>query len=284
MKRSYLILGALCATLVVADVTLAITLPRPSTAPVSASEAPAADTFDYSWTDLEPYIAHAGGGILGHTYTNSYEALLLNYHLDHRLFEFDFSLTGDDNTILTHDSTATPTSDNFNSTLIQDKFRPLSLDQLIKFLYSHPDAYIITDTKATDEPTTRLLLEQIRSAATDLDLSILDRFIIQIYHPDMLAWAMDIHPWKSIIYTLYQDPDWTPESVLAFAEKTGVKYITLFDTIATPETLKLWQAAGLLIGVHTINDLTSAQHFLDLGATNIYTDYLTPRAHPSSVL
>ena len=36
-----------------------------------------------------PYIAHAGGGILGYTYTNSYEALLSNYQLGHRLFEFD---------------------------------------------------------------------------------------------------------------------------------------------------------------------------------------------------
>lgn len=29
--------------------------------------------FDYSWT-TNPYIAHAFGGILGDTYTNSYEA------------------------------------------------------------------------------------------------------------------------------------------------------------------------------------------------------------------
>lgn len=59
--------------------------------------------FDYSWLENHPYIAHAFGGILGHTYTNSYEAFLLNYQLGHRIFEVDFSLTEDDYTVAAHD-------------------------------------------------------------------------------------------------------------------------------------------------------------------------------------
>lgn len=274
MKRSYLILGSLCAALAITDVVLAIALP--DSTPVTAESAPAEnDGFDYSWTNLSPYIAHAGGGILGHSYTNSYESLAFNYQLGHRLFELDFSLSSDNELIATHDPTTTST-DTFNSTLVENKFHPVSIDRLLDFLYHHPDVYIITDTKYTDEESTRSLLEHLRTAAEDLDPTILDRFIIQIYHPDMLPWVMDIYPWKSIIYTLYQNPEWTPENVLAFAESSGVKYITLFYAAASDEALDLWHSAGLYIGVHTINDLPTAKEASSRGATNVYTDYLLP--------
>jgi len=273
MKRSYIVLGSLCVALAVADITLALTLPRTS-APVLATTTEI-DGFDYSWVDLSPYIAHAGGGIFGHTYTNSYDALLYNYQLGHRLFEFDFSLSSDDGVILVHDS-ATATAGTFNSTLVQDQFHPLSLDQLLDFLYHHPGVYVITDTKSTDEATTRQLLGHLRSAAEDLDATILDRFIVQIYHPDMLPWVMDVYPWKSIIYTLYANPDWTPENVATFAKESGVKYITLFYTAASEKALNLWQSAGLYIGVHTINDLPTANQAFARGVTNVYTDFLLP--------
>lgn len=274
MKRSYLILGSLCVALAVTDVVLAITLPKSTS--VTAESAPAKnDGFDYSWINLGPYIAHAGGGILGHSYTNSYEALIFNYQLGHRLFELDFSLSSDNELVATHDPTTTP-ANTFNSTLVEDKFHPISIDRLLDFLYHHPDAYIITDTKYTDEESTRFLLERLRTATENLDQAILDRFIIQIYHPDMLPWVMDIYPWGSIIYTLYANPEWTPENVLAFAESSGVKYITLFYTAASDETLDLWRSAGLYVGVHTLNDLPTAKEAFSRGATNVYTDYLLP--------
>lgn len=272
MKRSYFVLGFIFAALAVTDAILYFTLPEPiPTSPPSVAN----DGFDYSWTELDPYIAHAGGSIFGHTYTNSYEALLFNYQLGHRLFELDFSLTSDDGIIFVHDP-AEATVDTFNSTLIEGQFHPISLNHLLDFLYRHPDVYIVTDTKYTDEASTHTLLGNLRTAAEALDQTILDRFIIQIYFPNMLPWVMDIYPWKSIIYTLYQDPDWTAEDVAAFAKTSGIKYITLFDTVATPERLDLWQSAGLMVGVHTINHLQTAKQFFDLGVTNIYTDHLLP--------
>lgn len=274
MKRSYLVLGSLCAALAIADTTLLSASSVIDSAPIETITS-TYDGFDYSWVDIEPYIAHAGGGIFGQDYTNSYEALVLNYQLGHRLFEFDFSLTSDDDVVLTHDF-ATTTADAFNSTLVEDKFRPLSIKQLVNFLYHHPDAYIITDTKYTTQDTARLPLEAIYTAAEALDLAILDRFIIQIYHPEMLPWVMDIYPWRSVIYTLYANPDWTPENVVEFTKSSGVKYITIDQHIITPEILDLWQPAGLLVGVHTINDFGTAKEAFARGIQNIYTDYLTP--------
>lgn len=59
--------------------------------------------FNYNWAENHPYIAHAFGGILGDSYTNSYEAFLLNYQLGHRIFEVDFYLTDDGYTVAAHD-------------------------------------------------------------------------------------------------------------------------------------------------------------------------------------
>lgn len=67
-----------------------------------------------------------------------------------------------------------------------------------------------------------------------------------------------------------------PENVAAFAKESGVKYITLFYATASDEALKLWQSAGLYVGVHTVNDLKTAKEAFSRGVSNIYTDYLSP--------
>ncbi len=58
---------------------------------------------DDEWFASAPYIAHALGGIDGHAYTNSLDALLLNYKNGHRVFEADISITSDGAAVLAHD-------------------------------------------------------------------------------------------------------------------------------------------------------------------------------------
>ena len=48
-------------------------------------------------------VAHAGGGINGKTYTNSYEALNLNIKNGFTYFEIDFSFTRDNRLVCLHD-------------------------------------------------------------------------------------------------------------------------------------------------------------------------------------
>lgn len=255
-------------------------------------------TFDYSWASNHPYIAHAFGGILGDSYTNSYEAFLLNYRLGHRVFEVDFSLTEDGYTVATHDadhwrkSTTIPldaeiktypieskdfTYDNFMSSLSQGKYHTVDLSLLFQLLQEYPDIYIVTDTKYVDQEDVEQQFSAFVTTASATDLSLLDRFIVQIYKPEMLDWIMKIYPWKSVIYTLYQDPDWTPENVLAFSKASGVKLITMWDTYLTADIANLWKPAGLKIATHTLNNLARAEASRARGADVIYTDFLLPR-------
>lgn len=48
-------------------------------------------------------VAHAGSGINGQNYSNSIEALNLNYGKGFRTFEIDLSCTSDDKLICLHD-------------------------------------------------------------------------------------------------------------------------------------------------------------------------------------
>lgn len=245
-------------------------------------------TFDYSWVETSPYIAHALGGILDSVYTNSYEAFLLNYNLGQRLFEADFNFTSDGDLVLLHGSgewvnhiafsqDIPMTTNIFLSALYDRKFHTLDYQTIIDLMISHPDIYLVTDSKYLDQ--TRIVQEftQIVAYAESKDPSVLDRFVVQIYYPEMLDYVMEIYPWKSIIYTLYQNPNWTPENVLAFAQESGVEVITLQWSRITPEIAQLWNNAGLTIAAFTLNDLDVVDRIKkDYDVKLIYTDYLLP--------
>ena len=255
--------------------------PQPSTA----------YTFDYSWVNQGPYVAHALGGINQDSYTNSLDAFYYNYQLGYRLFEADFSFTDDGHLVLAHDAdlwrrhasfpsasidpeTAAFTYNNFMSSLIQGKYRPVDLSQFLTLMQAYPDFYLITDTKNTDETLVRQQFEYFVAAAEQIDSSLLDRFIIQIYSPEMLDLTMSIYPWKSVILTLYQYPDWTPQNIIEFTQSTGVKVITMWDYWVTPEIAESWRSAGITIAAHTVNDLTFAETLFNLDVELIYTDFL----------
>lgn len=279
----------------------------PETTNIPGSEPPY--HFDYTWADNNPYIAHAFGGILGDSYTNSYEAFLLNYSLGHRVFEVDFFLTDDGKTVAAHEAdnwknTATIQNDaeispsdisstdftyaNFMSSLWQNKYHPVDLKLLFEILREYPDVYIVTDTKFSDEENVRKQFSAFVETASTIDLALLDRFIPQIYKTDMLPWIMDIYPWKSVIYTLYGNTTWTPENVLTFSAESGVKFITLWDTWLndrlTANDIARWKSTGLKIATHTINYYSRAEQSRARGADVIYTDFLIPQkstTHPN---
>lgn len=298
-KSRSILIGLICfiATLGLAVGGYLLFQNRPSTTTPEVSQPEPAGppyNFDYSWTEY-PYIAHAMGGILGNNYTNSREAFILNYQLGQRVFEADFDITTDGRTVLTHDadawrintvpkfntedSTLDPkafTYDNFMSSLWYDKYHTIDVDGVFQLLQEHPDAYIITDTKYFDEERVTLQFSEIINAAKKYDAKLLDRLIIQIYRPEMLELVMNLYPWKSIIYTLYSNPDWTPENVLAFAKESGVKFITIWGSLVERETIDLWDAAKIKVGAHTINSLAEANRLRSLGVSVIYTDFLLP--------
>ena len=243
-------------------------------------------TFDYSWMEAEDYVAHAFGGIDGNDYTNSVEAFEENYALGHRIFEVDFDYTSDDYSMLiNHDEKmwrdssgvedAPYSREVFLNSKLYDRYTTMDLEDLIRLMAEYPDIYIVTDTKYMDRKSIILEFSQIVREAEKTDPSVLDRIIPQFYYEDMLWIVMDIYPFRSVIFTLYQT-DWTADSVYDFCFRSGCRYITMWADLAEPETIALWKTMGIHTAVHTVNDPEEAKRYFDMGVDMIYTDYLTP--------
>ena len=104
----------------------------------------------------DTFIAHAGGSINNHVYTNSLESLEKNYSLGARYFELDLLLTSDNKIAAAHDwdswkqrtkydGTLPPTLKNFLDFKIDEKFTPLSEIEIIDWFVKNPDTILVTD-------------------------------------------------------------------------------------------------------------------------------------------
>jgi len=149
-------------------------------------------------------VAHAGGGLIGRTYTNSLEALEANYAKGHRYFELDFSWTADGRLVLIHDWRRTftkwfnakgiPKLNQFKSLKMNYGMTQMSLEDLIKWLKGHKDAFVVTDVKAPNLS----VLKRISNKTGKLRV----QFIPQIYSLSEYAPAKEFG-FKNIILTLY---------------------------------------------------------------------------------
>tara|TARA_B100000989_G_scaffold161477_1_gene120538 strand:- start:428 stop:3214 length:2787 start_codon:yes stop_codon:yes gene_type:complete len=104
----------------------------------------------------DTFIAHAGGSIDSHVYTNSLESLRNNYNLGARYFELDLLLTSDNKIVAAHDwaswkqrtkyeGVMPPNLESFLNYKIDEKFTPLSEIEIIDWFVDHPDTTLVTD-------------------------------------------------------------------------------------------------------------------------------------------
>jgi hypothetical protein len=114
------------------------------------------DTVLLKYFKVPRYIAHAGGGIDGYTYTNSLEALNYSYDLGFRSFEIDLVEDKNGKILGAHDwehwaqltgcdSTLPVTEEHFLTHQVFDKFTPMSMDMINQWFAEHPDAILVTD-------------------------------------------------------------------------------------------------------------------------------------------
>ena len=106
--------------------------------------------------DSKRFIAHAGGQIDGHKYTNTLEALDLNYKNGFRLFELDIHKTKDNIYVAVHDwksfvettgykGDLPPSRQDFLQQKIHGKYSPIDITDINVWFYNHPDAILVTD-------------------------------------------------------------------------------------------------------------------------------------------
>lgn len=101
-------------------------------------------------------IAHAGGQIDGHIYTNSLEALNNSYNEGAKIFELDIRETKDGYYVGTHDwktwaqqtgysGELPPNLEEFKRYKILNKYTAMSFEDINNWFLSHPDVVFITD-------------------------------------------------------------------------------------------------------------------------------------------
>lgn len=223
-------------------------------------------------------IAHAGGGINGKTYTNSFQALDLNYAKGYELFELDFSWTSDAQLVCLHDWNKTPkwllnyhgenplSLSEFNDLLHPDlELKPCNLESLNQWLIDHPKAYIVTDIKHKNLQGLELVSSSIEDASA--------RVIPQIYQPDQYEATKDMG-YQHIIWTLYEFPS-DNKSVVKAYKKMDLYAITMPQHRAKQGLANMLNEPKVPTYVHTINDLAEAKDYLKTyGLTSVYTDFL----------
>lgn len=227
-------------------------------------------------------IVHAGGQIAGadgklFTYTNSAEALVNAYRAGNRVMEFDFMQTSDGHLAGIHDWSSavspsirdgTPLSlEEWLQTDVYGAFTPLCLESLAEFMREHPDLYIVTDVKDDGIAAAGLIAE----CCPDL----MDRFIIQIYQDNEYDEIAELG-FRHILYTLYNLPP---------ADKRDTKSLTEFAAehpllgYTYPKELRrVWRYTkrmkeiGVMLFVHTVNDLKEIDACYSEGIDAVYTD------------
>ena len=227
-------------------------------------------------------IIHAGGKITApnkksYTYTNSAEALVNAYRAGNRVMEFDFMQTSDGHLAAIHDWTAdtAPTITDGEPLSLEEwlkaeiykHFTPLCLESLADFMREHSDLYIVTDVKDNNVDAAALI------ASTCPDL--VDRFVIQIYKDREYQKVRELG-FKNIIYTLYnlskaQKQD-TAHWVAFAAENPLVGYTYPDSWREVPGYTEEMKKTGVMLFVHTINDLSVIDTCYSEGFTAVYTD------------
>jgi len=103
-------------------------------------------------SDSSYYIAHAGGGIDGHTYTNSKEALLQSLDKGYKFIELDFCLTSDDQLVCAHGPSVynrmtnvvygqldvMPDLNSFKMRSIYGMYTPLTAQEVLEIMKDRP--------------------------------------------------------------------------------------------------------------------------------------------------
>jgi len=244
---------------------------------------------------IYPLIAHAGGGIDGKAYTNSLEALSENYNQGHRYFEIDLILMPDRNILCAHDinhlNSITNTveqnlsSDDYKKKNIYGKYTIIDLEELFKYMYKHKDMFLITDSKFASETMgyksnddyNEIFWEKFIEIAKNVDSSILNRIIPQIYYPEMLTIINKYYNFDKYIFTLYAT-SLDDESIIKFVyENPTIYYITMPpNRVENREFIFKLQKLNRKIFIHTINDIDEMIYYRKKGVYGFYTDFVFP--------
>lgn len=224
-------------------------------------------------------IAHAGGGIDGNIYTDSLEALNQSYQNETRLFDIDLRFTSDDEIVLRHDWTQVdlgqpefeylqqierqpseysqeqipreylPTLEQFKQARILSKYTPLSFRDVVDWMKSHSDAYMVLDVKEDAKETYTWIIEHFKE-----NDEMLNHLVVSCYDVQDLEDVLKIYPFKNIMlrqHAVYPDKF---DELLSNCNKYKVKAVNINLQYADDEKIKDIRRAGIKIFWAVEND------------------------------
>ncbi len=245
--------------------------------------------FNYSWVKENRYIAHALGGIDGNTYTNSREALEKSYGRGLRVMEADMSLSSDGKLILLHSTDAEslanlglpmswrkkmPTEKEFLDTKIMNSYHTMNFEQLAKYMKEHPDMYLVVDLKNNDIKEVEKCYKELVKTAKNVDKSVLDRIIPQIYYQEMYKPVMNIYNFKSMIFTTYRMEELEVNKIVDFSYEHGIKIVAVNKFKFSKELTNKLVDRGISLYMFTYNDQDLVNRLRNNYVSGFYTDFL----------
>ncbi|MBR3169304.1 hypothetical protein IKF23_02590 [Candidatus Saccharibacteria bacterium] len=239
------------------------------------------------------YIMHALGGVDGHMYTNSKEALEESKSKNAKFYEVDVRRTSDGKLVLTKGwseedyverigveydpNNEVMSYDQFMGIKTQGKFTPIDFNYLVEFMRGNPDVYVMLDFGKKSASYLRKAYKEIL-ASTD-DTNILDHMIVGGQNTEMVGAVRSVYNFK--IYNLYWPAEEnridekvdTKEEFLDYCQKNNISSLsTSVETYENEkETIKFFKENGLIVYVFTEDDEKKARELLndvDMVGTN----------------
>ena len=249
--------------------------------------------------DEQDYIAHALGGIDGHSYTNSLEALWRSYEGGARLFEADIHLTSDGKAVLVHGFAKNdylkrigaeyypeegieaggeylPSFDEFMAFEIQGQYQPLDFSMLADFIRAHNDMYVLVDIWTQDYDGTKKTYTAICEAC-GYDAKVLDHLIAGGHTKEMIYAVENVYSFKHL--NLYYsdeiiDDSFTTDGFIAFCSDWGIESYSIADDSFTADLFERLREGGLISYVFTVNDPERARVLLACGVDAVGSDFI----------
>ncbi|EFC71584.2 phosphatidylinositol-specific phospholipase C/glycerophosphodiester phosphodiesterase family protein [Prevotella sp. oral taxon 299] len=253
-----------------------------------------------AWYTKYHYICHGGGGIDGKTYSNSLEAMQLNYNKGNRVFDSDMTFTKDGVLILRHSwadnleqRKISMTNSHsfvdrnghtqhlldanrmnyktFMSKPIYRQYTPMDIKKLIVFLDKNKEAYIAPDMK--DDPIKSyqyLVNEAIRLNKKN----VLDRIIVNIYTYDLYDKIMKIYPFKNVtIRQHYVSPNNYTE-LIEFCIKKNIHVVNLSLCYVNDKGVNQIKSKGIHVYVAVVDYISDMQEYYKKGYSGACTNWL----------
>lgn len=222
------------------------------------------------------YIVHAGGEINGRVGTNSKEAVENAYAAGCRVIELDMNFTSDGKVACIHHwssefssglTNSAPTLKKFLNVKIYDRYTPMDMDAVAKFMRTHPTVILVTDVKDRNVDALTLIAKDYPD--------LISRIVAQIYDYSEYAPVVKLG-YQHIILTLYKmswDDKINTQRLASFAKNNKLTGLTFGESLCSRSNyIKELLGGGVPLYTHTVNDKNLQRTYLSWGLTGIYTD------------